>query len=65
MGQLLGRQGFELLKSYAEEAPEYGSLPSRVVKKAYGLATAGLYRLTDGQLNLAPKEFLVYRKAAA
>jgi SAM-dependent methyltransferase len=61
--RLLGNSGFQLVASYPEQAPVYGSLIARSVNHCYFAASSALYGLTSGRMNYAPKEFIVYRKA--
>lgn len=62
LATMASRAGFELLDSYPEAMPTIGSPFARTAKAAYFTATSVLYRLTQGRINYAPKEFLVFRK---
>jgi SAM-dependent methyltransferase len=62
LARLAARHGFRLARSYPEQGPLYGSRAIQTANHAYFLATAILYALTQGALNLAPKEFLVFQK---
>lgn len=62
LSMMLGKHGFKLIKSWPEQSPVYGSAARRWLNSAYYLTTAALYRLSNGHLNLAPKEFLLYIK---
>ena len=62
--QLLARHGFELVSVHPERMPVYGNPLMKTLKAAYFHATGLAYKLTGGWLNLVPKEFLIYRKAA-
>lgn len=62
LGQMVQQFGFEEIAAYPEQSPVYGSWAARAGNWFYYQLTAALYKLSAGRLNLAPKEFLVYRK---
>lgn len=59
---MLGKYGFELIRAWPEQSPVYGSGMVRWLNALFYKSSAAIYHLTGGLLNLAPKEFLLYRK---
>lgn len=62
LGKLVVKHGFEEFAVYAEQSPLYGAWYLRWVAHAYFWFSRGLYSVTAGKINVAPKEFIVYRK---
>lgn len=62
LGNLVRDFGFEEVAAHPEQSPVYGGWLSRSANWTYFALAAALYSLSGGKLNLAPKEFLVYRK---
>lgn len=54
--------GFEAESCHPESMPQTGGRMTRALKSAYDSCSGALYRLTNGRINVAPKEFLVFRK---
>ena len=61
--RLMEQHGFEFARSWAEQMPESGNAVSQFGKWAYFRATDLAYRLTSGWCHVAPKEFIVFKKA--
>ena len=59
------RAGLRLETSWPESMPSRGNLIARALKSTYFHTTAAMYQITSGRIHYAPKEFLVFRKAAA
>lgn len=64
LGRLLSQFGFEEVTAKPEQSPLYGPWYAKAANWFYYWLTSAAYRLTGGRLNLAPKEFLVYRKVS-
>lgn len=64
LGALVCQFGFEEFAALPEQSPLYGSWLARGANWLYFWASGLLYRVTLGHLNLAPKEFFVYRKVS-
>ncbi len=64
LGRMLGNHGFSEVSAHPEQSPMYGNKLLRLLNDAYYFTTATIYRATGGNLNLAPKEFILYRKEA-
>lgn len=65
LGFLVGQFGFRQIAAFPEQSPLYGPWYLKMANHLFYLITGGLYRLTRGGVNLAPKEFIVYRKESA
>jgi colanic acid biosynthesis glycosyl transferase WcaI len=62
LSRLVGKHGFSLTASSPEQSPLYGSWAFRLLTESWYRLSAGTYVLTNGRVNVVPKEFLVYRK---
>jgi SAM-dependent methyltransferase len=62
LGRLLAKHGFSELAAHPEQSPIYGNPLLRIFNNIYYHTTSAIYRSTKGRLNLAPKEFILYRK---
>lgn len=59
---LLMKHGFTPVGYFPEQSPFTGSKSSRLISNIYYGLTGGLYRMTSGKINIAPKEFLIFKK---
>lgn len=65
LGRLVQQFGFVELEAYPERSPVCGDARMKLGKALYFRITSFLYKITAGYFNLAPKEFVLYRKTEA
>ncbi len=62
LGAFAEKFGLEESCFFPEQSPLYGNIAIRFLNHAYYLFSAATYRLSNGNLNVVPKEFIIYRK---
>ncbi len=62
LGALVKQFGFEEVAAFPEQSPVYGPWYARLGNRLYFGLSAMIYNLSGGRLNLAPKEFIVFRR---
>ena len=65
LGTLVQQFGFKEVAAFPEQSPLYGPWYLRLANHLYFWLTGGFYLLSKGHFNLAPKEFIVYRKESS
>jgi SAM-dependent methyltransferase len=63
--QMVAQHGFEPVQSWPESAPVYGHWISKAGKWMFYQATRAGYSITGSRFQLAPKEFIIFRKQVA
>ncbi len=59
---LMIRHGFKLIKAHPEQSPLYGNVFVKFFNSLYYHLSKLIYNTTHGNINLAPKELLIYKK---
>lgn len=63
--QLVERHGFKFVASFPEQSPSYGPFLVQLLGSAYFRLSGAVYRFTNGYINCAPKEFIVFEKSVS